>query len=158
MAKEKSKRPADGPRILNKKATVNYEILERVEAGIALKGSEVKSLREGQASLTEAYARIEKGQIVLLNFQIDPYKQASIFNHNPKRIKRLLLHKREIRKLQTKVAIKGQTLIPLRVYFNDNGLAKVELALARGKQTHDKRQAERKRQDVRDMARAARRR
>ncbi|MBK8267478.1 MAG: SsrA-binding protein SmpB [Planctomycetes bacterium] len=158
MAKGKSKGPPEGPRILNKKATANFEILERVEAGIALKGTEVKSLRNGHASLSEAYARIERGEVVLINFQIEPYKEASFFNHNPKRIKRLLLHKQEIKKLQSRVTIKGQTLIPLRVYFNNKGLAKVELALARGRQTHDKRQVERKRQDIRDMARATRRR
>ncbi|HWL93808.1 MAG TPA: SsrA-binding protein SmpB [Phycisphaerae bacterium] len=158
MAKEKGRPPSEGPRIQNKKATVNYEILERVEAGIALKGSEVKSLREGKATLTDAYARIEGGQVALVNFQVEPYGKASHFNHNPKRIKRLLLHKREIKKLVSRVTIKGQTLIPLRVYFNEKGLVKVELALARGRQVHDKRQVERKRQDLRDMARAAKRR
>ncbi len=158
MAKDKGKKPGDGPRISNKKATANFDILERIEAGIALKGTEVKSLRDGAASLAEAYARIEGGEVVLVNFQIEPYGKAHLFNHNPRRIKKLLLHRREIKKLQSKVTIKGLTLVPLRVYFNNNGLAKVELALAKGRRVHDKRQVERKRQDERDMARAARRR
>lgn len=158
MSKPKGKNPSDGPRIQNKKALHDFEILEKVEAGIALKGTEVKSLRNGDASLTEAYARIDKGQVNLVNFQIQPYKQANLFNHDPKRVKKLLLHRREIRRLQSKVTIKGQTLVPLRVYFNDDGLAKVELALAKGRKTHDKRQVERKRADMREIARAQRRR
>lgn len=136
---------------------MNFEILERVEAGIALKGTEVKALRAGDASIAEAYARIDAGQVMLINFQIQPYKEGNQFNHDPKRPKRLLLHKREIKKLLARVTIKGQTLIPLSVYFNNRGLAKVELALARGKVTHDKRQDERKKQDLKDIARATRR-
>ncbi len=158
MAKEKGKKQPDGPRIQNRKATHDFEILERVEAGIALKGTEVKSLRAGDASLAEAYARIDSGQVNLVNFQIQPYKQANLFNHDPKRIKRLLLHRREIKRLMSKVTLKGQTLVPLRVYFNANGLAKVELALAKGRKVHDKRQVERKREDLREIARAQRRR
>ncbi len=136
---------------------MNFEVLERVEAGIALKGTEVKALRAGDASIAEAHARIDAGQVMLINFQIQPYKQGNQFNHDPKRPKRLLLHKREIKKLLARVTIKGQTLIPLSVYFNNRGLAKVELALARGKVTRDKRQDERKKQDVKDIARATRR-
>lgn len=158
MAKDKARKPLEAPRIVNRKATAEFEVLEKIEAGIALKGTEVKSLRNGDASLTEAYARIDGGQVSLINFQIQPYKEGGVFNHNPKRIKRLLLHKREIKRLLSKVTIKGQTLIPLRVYFNANGLAKVELALARGRQVHDKRQVERKRQDLRDIARVMKRR
>lgn len=154
MAKKHAKTSTGAPRLANKKARYQYEILERVEAGIALKGTEVKSLRLGNASLDEAFARIEDGQITLHNFQIQPYAQGNRFNHDPKRIKPLLLHRREIRKLAVKVQIKGQTLIPLCVYFNARGLAKVELALGRGKKLYDKRQDQRKRQDTRDMARA----
>lgn len=152
----KSKKP-ESPRLANKKARLNFEILERVEAGIALKGTEVKALRAGDASIAEAYARIDAGQVMLINFQIQPYKEGNQFNHDPKRPKRLLLHKREIKKLLARVTIKGQTLIPLSVYFNNRGLAKVELALARGKVTRDKRQDERKKQDLKDIARATRR-
>jgi len=158
MAKDRSEK--SGPqaaRLLNKKARFNFEILERVEAGIALKGTEVKSLRAGEASISEAFARIDGTRVVLLNFQIQPYKQGSCFNHDPKRPKALLLHRREIKKLAAKVLIKGQTLVPLSVYFNKAGRAKVELALARGKTHRDKRQDERERQDRREMSRAQRR-
>lgn len=155
MAQDASKAP-QGRRIVNKKARFDFEILEKVEAGIVLKGTEVKSLRLGDASLSEAYARIDGSEPVLVNFQIQPYKQGNRFNHDPKRHKRLLLHKREIRKLLAKVQIKGQTLVPLAVYFNQRGIAKVELALARGRTHQDKRQNERKRQDEREMRRAQR--
>lgn len=157
MARDTNK-PAGGepPRIKNKKARFNYEILDTIEAGIALKGTEVKSLRNGDASLSEAFARIDRGQIALYNFQIQPYKQGNRFNHDPKRPKQLLLHRREIQKLEAKVRIKGQTLVPLVVYFK-SGRAKVELALARGKTHRDRRQEVRAREDRREMARAQRR-
>ncbi|MCG8406157.1 MAG: SsrA-binding protein SmpB [Phycisphaerales bacterium] len=155
MRRDTSKKKPRTPTLSNKKARHSYLILEKIEAGIALKGTEVKSLRLGEASLGEAYARIDNGRATLHNFQIQPYKQGNRFNHDPKRVKQLLLHRREIRKLASKVHIKGQTLVPLRVYFNEKGKAKVELALARGKKVHDKRQDERKRQDMKDMARAA---
>lgn len=158
MAKDTTKAPVStGPRLSNKKARFDYEILETVEAGIVLKGTEVKSLRDGEASLGEAYARIDGARIALHNFQIQPYKHGNRFNHDPKRAKELLLHKREIKKLTTKVQIKGQTLIPLAVFFNNKGLVKVELALARGKKHYDKRQDERKKEDRKEIARAHRR-
>ena len=144
-------------RISNKKARFNFVILEKLEAGIVLKGTEVKSLRNGDASLSEAYARIDNGQATLHNFQIQPYKQGNRFNHDPKRVKLLLLHRREIRKLASKVQIRGQTLIPLAVYFNSSGRAKVELALARGKTHGDRRQDARAREDRREMTKAERR-
>jgi len=158
MAKDRKKSTdSAAPRLLNKKARFNYEILETVEAGIALKGTEVKSLRAGDASVNEAYARITDGQVFLINFQIQPYKQAGeVFNHDPKRPKQLLLHKREIKKLSAKVQIRGQTMVPLCVYFV-KGKAKVEIALARGKKRGDKRQDERAKQDRKDIARAQRR-
>src|SRR5262245_5230825 len=109
-------------RILNKKARLNFHILETVEAGIALKGPEVKSLRAGAGSLDEAWARVDPDGVTLINFQIDPYKQATTVELHPKRPRRLLLRRREISKLATKTMIKGQTLIPLAVYFNDKGL------------------------------------
>jgi SsrA-binding protein len=130
-----------GRRILNKKARLNFEILETFEAGIALKGPEVKSLRAGSASLDESYARIEDDGVVLVDFQIDHYAQATTIDLPPKRPRRLLLSRREIKKLSSKTAIRGQTLIPLAVYFNERGLAKVELALAKGKSRFDKREA-----------------
>lgn len=144
-------------RISNKKARFNFVILEKLEAGIVLKGTEVKSLRNGDASLAEAYARIDRGQVTLHNFQIQPYKPGNQFNHDPKRVKQLLVHRREIKKLASKVQIRGQTLIPLVVYFNDSGKAKVELALARGKSHADRRQDTRAREDRREIARAERR-
>ncbi len=156
MAKDTSKQPKS-PRLANKKARFNYEILEKVEAGIELRGTEVKSLRLGNASITEAYARIEAGQATLHNFQIQPYEQGNRFNHDPKRPRRLLLHRREIRKLASKVQIRGQTLVPLGAYFNSRGLVKVQLALARGKTHGDKRHDERKKQDQQDIKRAMRR-
>ncbi len=152
----KQQKPAQ-VRISNKKARFNFVILEKVEAGIVLKGTEVKSLRNGDASLSEAYARIDNGQATLHNFQIQPYKQGNRFNHDPKRVKQLLLHRREIRKLVSKVQIRGQTLIPLAVYFNSSGRAKVELALARGKTHGDRRQDARAREDRREITKAERR-
>jgi SsrA-binding protein len=144
--------------IRNKKARFNYEILDRVEAGIALTGTEVKSLRNGKASLDEAYAIIQGGQVTLIDCHISPYEQASVAAHEPLRRRRLLLHKREIRKLQPKVTLRGQTLVPLAIYFNKRGLAKVELALVRGKTHGDKRQRIKEREHQREMERAARRR
>ena len=156
MAKDPTKRPS-GPRLTNKKARFDFDILEKVEAGIALLGTEVKSLRLGNASLNEAYARVDGDQVRLINFQILPYEQAGRFNHEPKRPKQLLLHRREINKLASKVRIRGQTLIPLCVYFNSHGKAKVELALARGRTHADKRDVERKREDLREIRKAERR-
>ena len=154
-SKSKNSVPA-APTIENRKARHDFHILETVEAGLVLRGTEVKSLRLGSASLQEAYARIIGDSATLHNFQIQPYEQGNRFNHEPKRVKQLLLHKREIRKLSDKVRIKGQTLVPLKVYFNDDGRAKVVLGLAVGKQQHDKRQVAKKKQDLRDMQRAGR--
>jgi len=151
--------PARDDKIIqNRKARFSYEVLERLEAGIVLTGSEVKSLREGKASLEEAYAAIHGGQITLINCHIGPYEQAGVHNHEPLRRRRLLLHRRQIRKLLPKVILRGQTLVPLAIYFNARGLAKVELALARGKTHADKRQRIKLREHQRDMQRALRRR
>lgn len=158
MAKDTSKKGSPQPTPLqNKKARFSFEILSKVEAGIALKGTEVKSLRQGGASIAESYARIEDGEVRLMNFQIQPYKEGNRYNHDPKRPKQLLLHKREIKKLLAAVQIKGQTLVPLSVYFNKDGRVKVELALARGKSHRDKRQDERRKEDRKDIQRAQRR-
>lgn len=124
--------------IVNRKAYHDYEILETVEVGIVLRGAEVKSLREGTANLKGSYADIKDDEVWLLNFHISPYPQAGIFNPNPYRDKKLLLHKRQIRKLTDKIKEKGLTLIPLKVYFR-NGKAKVQMALVRGKKMYDKR-------------------
>jgi SsrA-binding protein len=128
------------PVIRNRKAFHDYHILDRWEAGIALVGSEVKSLRAGKANLQDAYARIEGGEVYLINAHISLYDPASRANHDPRRNRKLLLHKREIRRLIGKVVEKGLTLIPLSIYFK-NGKVKVEIALATGKRKYDKRAA-----------------
>ncbi|KPJ62478.1 MAG: SsrA-binding protein [Planctomycetes bacterium DG_23] len=138
----------------NRKARFNYHILETFEAGLALKGSEVKSLREGRASLAEGFARIEDGEITLYGLHIGPYSHLGHESQEPERPRRLLLHKREIKRLAGKVSEKGLTLIPLALYFNRRGFAKVELGLARGKTLYDKREAIKKRTAQREMERA----
>ncbi len=140
----------------NRKARYNYEILETFEAGIALQGSEVKSLREGKANIAESYASAEKGEIYLINSSIQEYRQANRFNHDERRPRKLLLHKREIARLIGATEREGMTLVPLKLYFNDRGIAKVQLALARGKKTHDKRETEKKRDWERQKARLLR--
>jgi SsrA-binding protein len=140
----------------NRKARFNYEIGETVEAGIALTGSEVKSLRAGKATLAESYADARAGEIWLVNANIPEYLQAGRFNHAPKRPRKLLLHKRQIGKLAGAVEREGMTIVPLKLYFNDKGRAKVELAVARGKKLHDKRETERKRTWERERGRLMR--
>ncbi len=124
---------------VNKKAK-DYEILEKYEAGIELKGTEVKSLREKNVSFKDSFCRAKNGEIYLLNLHISPYRFANRFNHDPERPRRLLLHKKEIRKLTGKLSTAGLTLIPTKIYFNDRGIAKVEIALVRGKKQYDKRE------------------
>lgn len=140
----------------NRKARHLYEILETVEAGLELLGPEVKSLRAGRASLGDAYARIRGGEAWLVGAHISPYEQAGRENPEPTRERKLLLHRREIARLGGKVAERGFTLVPLRLYFK-NGRAKVELALARGKRTYDKREAIRRREEDRSLRRVMRR-
>src|SRR5271165_2482183 len=140
----------------NRKARFNYEIGEVVEAGIALTGSEVKSLRAGKATIAESYADARAGEIWLVNANIPEYLQAGRFNHAPKRPRKLLLHKRQIGKLSGAVERDGMTIVPLKLYFNDKGRAKVELAVARGKKLHDKRETERKRSWERERGRLMR--
>ncbi len=123
----------------NKKARHDYFIEETYECGIALTGTEIKSLRQGRLNLKDSFARVEEGQVTLYNMHISPYEQGNRYNVDPKRPRRLLLHKREIRKLLGYTSQEGLTLVPLRVYLNDRGLAKVELAVARGKKNYDKR-------------------
>ena len=140
----------------NRKARFNYAIDETMEAGIALTGSEVKSLRSGKASIGESYAAARDGELWLFNSNISEYKQAGRFNHTPKRPRKLLLHKRQINKLIGAVERDGMTLVPLKLYFNDKGRAKVELALAKGKKLHDKRETEKKRDWDREKGRLLR--
>lgn len=129
----------------NRKARFNYAIGEVFEAGIALTGSEVKSMRSGKASIAEAYASARDGELWLYNSNITEYRQAGRFNHAPKRPRKLLLHRRQINRLIGAVEREGMTVVPLKIYFNDKGRAKVEIALARGKKLYDKRQSEKKR-------------
>ena len=140
----------------NRKARFNYEIGEVFEAGIALTGSEVKSLRAGKASIGESYADARGGDLWLVNANIAEYLQAGRFNHAPKRPRRLLLHRRQINKLSGAVEREGMTIVPLKLYFNEKGRAKIEIALARGKKLHDKRETEKKRSWERERGRLLR--
>lgn len=125
----------------NKKAAFNYDIVESLEAGISLLGSEVKSVREGRVSLKESYAEIKNGEVFLLHANISPYEPANRFNHEPMRERKLLLHRREIKRLIGKIREKGLTLIPTKVFLNDKGKVKVEICLAKGKRAYEKKQA-----------------
>jgi SsrA-binding protein len=140
----------------NRKARFNYEIGEVFEAGIMLTGTEVKSLRTGKATIAESYADSRGGEIWLINSNIPEYLQASRFNHEPKRRRKLLLHKNQVNKLAGAVEREGMTLVPLRLYFNERGRAKLELALARGKKLHDKRETLKKRSWDRERGRLLR--
>ena len=140
----------------NRKARFNYEIGETYEAGIALTGSEVKSLRAGKATIAESYADARDGEIWLINSNIPEYLQAARFNHLPKRPRKLLLHERQINKLAGAVEREGMTIVPLKIYFNEKGRAKVELALGKGKKLHDKRETEKKRDWERERGRLMR--
>ena len=151
QAASKSKIIAD-----NRKARFNYAIGEVFEAGIALTGSEVKSLRNGKATIAESYADSRDREIYLVNANIPEYLQANRFNHVPKRPRKLLLHRRQVDKLIGAVEREGMTLVPLKLYFNDKGRAKVELALAKGKKMHDKRETEKKRDWNREKGRLLR--
>ena len=140
----------------NRKARFNYEIGDVFEAGLVLTGTEVKSLRQGKANIAESYAAARDGELWLYNANIPEYLQASRFNHHPKRPRKLLLHRREIHKLAGAVEREGMTLVPLKLFFNDKGRAKIELAVARGKKLHDKRETEKKRSWERERGRLMR--
>ena len=140
----------------NRRARFNYEIGETFEAGIALTGSEVKSLRAGKATIAESYADARGGEIWLINSNIPEYQQAGRFNHAPKRLRKLLLHQRQIDRLTGAVERDGMTIVPLKLYFNEKGRAKVEIALGRGKKLHDKRETLKKRSWEREKGRLLR--
>jgi SsrA-binding protein len=139
----------------NRRASHEYHILETWEAGLVLQGTEVKSLRDGKANINDAFGIVKDGAVWLLNMHVSPYERGGYTNHEPARTRKLLLHQKEIRRLIGAVERQGLTLVPLEVYFK-NGYAKVRLALAKGKQQHDKRQAVRERDAQREMARAIR--
>lgn len=153
MAKGKGRRKAaPGDVATNRQAGYRYVLQDRIEAGMVLAGTEVKSLRDGQAQLKDSYAVIRDGEVWLVATYIAPYGPASRNNHEPERERKLLLHAREIARLQTKTAERGWTIVPTRIYFRD-GRAKIEIALGRGKDTHDKRDSIRERDVARDVAR-----
>jgi SsrA-binding protein len=154
MAKKKRK-AAPGDVATNRQAGYRYEFLDRIEAGMVLVGTEVKSLREGKAQLKDGYATVKDGEVWLHNVHIPPYAPASRDNHDPERVRKLLLNKAEIERLKGKVAERGLTLVPTRVYFRE-GRAKVEIALARGKDVRDKRDSIKQREMKREMERAIR--
>jgi SsrA-binding protein len=147
----------DGFKVIcvNKKASFEYELEERLEAGLVLTGTEVKSLRMGKANLLDAYAKVQNGEAWLVGAHISPYSSAYYGNHEPQRKRKLLLHDKEIKKMTGKTQEKGRSVIPLKLYFKD-GRAKVELALARGKKLHDKRQSIKEQDTRREMARTVR--
>ena len=147
--------PGDGVIARNKRARHDYHILETWETGIVLTGTEVKALRAGKANLTDAYGHVRDGEVYLLNLHVGHYEQGNVFNHEPTRTRKLLLHRNEIRRLIGSVERQGLTLVPLDLYFK-RGKAKVTLALGKGKKLHDKRDDLRKRDDEREMARVAR--
>ena len=152
MSKKKSRKPVSGDVATNRRATHKFELVERFECGIELRGSEVKALREGKAQIADAYATVEGGQVWLRNLHIPPYAPASMENHEPERPRRLLLHRYEIERLVGTTQRKGLTLVPTRVYFKGNR-AKVELALARGTEQRDSRRELRDRDVQREIDR-----
>ncbi len=140
----------------NRRARFDYFLEDHIEAGIALLGTEIKALRDGRANIAESYAAVEGREIVLVNADIPPYKQANRFNHEPRRHRKLLLHRKQIDKLIGAVQREGRTIIPVRLYLNEKGMAKLEIALAKGKKIHDKREAVAERDWQRDKARLMR--
>ncbi|MBC8870754.1 MAG: SsrA-binding protein SmpB [Planctomycetes bacterium] len=163
MAKQKKKSdksPKNRNRVLaeNRKARHKFDVLQTLECGLVLVGSEVKSLRDGKVSLDESYGRVRDGEVWLVGCDIPEYAQATVWNHDPKRPRKLLLQQREIRKFANQAHEKGLTLVPLKVYFNERGIAKILMGLCRGRKLHDKRDAMKKADVKRDIDRAMRRR
>ena len=150
MAKEKTEKVV----ATNRKAFHDYSIEEKLEAGIVLTGTEVKSLREGRVNLRESYASVERGEVFLHHCHISPYSHGNIMNHDPVRRRKLLLHRKQIKKLLGKTQQRGLTLVPLRIYFSPRGQAKVEIALAKGKKQYDRREAIKGREAKREVERA----
>ncbi|HLU50760.1 MAG TPA: SsrA-binding protein SmpB [Flavobacteriaceae bacterium] len=139
--------------IKNRKAAFNYEFIEKFTTGIVLKGTEIKSLREGKASIAESFCEFKDGELFVINMTIEAYSHAFHFNHKPKSERKLLLTKRELKKLDREVRTTGLTIVPLRLFINENGLAKMEIALARGKKDYDKRESIKERDTKRDINR-----
>ena len=139
--------------ILNKRARFEYEILEEVEAGMVLSGTEIKSLRSSKASITESFCQVINGELFVINMMIDEYKLGTFYNHKIKRDRKLLLHKKELQKFEKKLKDVGNTIIPLKLYINDKGKAKLLVALARGKKLYDKRESIKDRENKRSLDR-----
>jgi SsrA-binding protein len=157
MAKGRKRKAAAGDIATNRRASFRYNLLDRFQSGIVLTGTEVKSLREGQVQLKDAYATVRDGEVWLIGMYIAPYGPASRENHDPERERKLLLHRNEIDRLIGATRERGLTIVPTRVYFSDPGSrAKVEIALARGKDVHDKRESIRRRESAREVARELR--
>jgi SsrA-binding protein len=158
QADKSKKEPGDGFHIVarNRKARHGFDLIEKVEAGIVLQGTEVKSLRNGKASLDDSYASVENGEVWLYGCDIPEYLQANRMNHKPKRPRKLLLNRSEINKIANRATEKGMTLVPLQIYFK-KGMAKVELCVAKGRKTYDKREAIKRNEAKRDMQRFQRR-
>ncbi|HEY0343150.1 MAG TPA: SsrA-binding protein SmpB [Solirubrobacteraceae bacterium] len=156
MAKAKKRKVAAGDVASNRYASYRFDLLDRLECGIALQGTEVKALRAGGAQLKDGYALVRDGELWLHNVHIPPYGPAARENHEPERDRRLLAHRRQIDRLAGQIKEKGLTLVPTRMYFSDDGRAKVEIALAKGKDRFDKREAIKERETKRDMDRALR--
>ncbi|WP_339903111.1 SsrA-binding protein SmpB [uncultured Cyclobacterium sp.] len=141
--------------IKNRKASFEFEFIDKYKAGLVLKGTEIKSIREGKVSLTEAYCYFRNNELFIKQMHIAPYTLAAHFNHDPVRERKLLLQKQELKKLQNKLAEKGLTIVPVRVFINDKGLAKIEVALGKGKKVHDKRHSLKEKDAKRDLQRMA---
>ena len=139
--------------IKNRKARFNYEILDKYTAGIKLAGTEIKSIRQGKAGIAESFCEFHKGELYVINMHVEEYSHATHFNHNPKTERKLLLNKRELRKLEKQVTQSGLTIIPLRLFINERGLAKLVIGLAKGKKVHDKRETIKDRENKRRLDR-----
>jgi SsrA-binding protein len=146
--------PANEPTTYNRKATFDYTILEKFELGIILKGTEIKAIREGKLDLSESYVTVNDGELYLVNSYIDQYSHGNINNHNTREVRKLLAHKKEIKKMRESSDVDGHTLIPIKAYFSDKGKLKVEVAVCKGKQQRDKRQDKIKKEAQREMDRA----
>lgn len=157
MSKGKNVKADTNPTIRNKKAYHNFELVEKVEAGISLLGTEVKSLRQRQCDLDACYARVVDNEVWLVGCKIAPYERGGYTNHDPLRKRKLLLHKSQIKKIRTKLEQRGFTLVPTKIYFNSRGIAKVELALATGKKQYDKRAKMAEEQQKKDLRRSMKR-
>ena len=140
--------------ILNKKAKYEYEFLDRYTAGLVLQGTEIKSIREGKARIAESFCQFKEDELFVINMNVDEYSHGSYYNHNPKRERKLLLNKKELKKLKDKIKDKGLSIVPTKLFIDDNGFAKLNIALSKGKKTHDKRQDLKLKDAQRSMDRA----